>query len=111
MDEDTLRCFAAISEAFLGLAEIQIGATRGFLSWLDYLERRIQVLRESFPLPEQVAAQLAAIEREFASKHAELLPLIRDALARTESWHERVEHQLARLKAALPPPPDEESPP
>jgi len=109
MDEDALRCFAGISEALLGLAEIQAGAIKAFLPWLVYLETRIESLRMSVPLSADITSQLDALQRDFASKRDELLPLIRDGLARTESWHERLEHQLARLKAALPPPPGEES--
>ena len=107
---------AALNSSFvLDLAELQATSTKIFLAWLDGAELRIRTLRALADLPDgemkrAANAQFDAIASKLASELAQKKPAIVDALARLESNQERIGHALARLKAALEPPPEQESP-
>src|SRR6266481_568962 len=116
MNLEDFQFYAALSEFVLESAELQATSTKIFVAWLDGVELRIRTLRALADLPDgevkrAANAQFDAIASKFASELTEKKPAILDALARLESNQERIGHALARLKAALePPPPEQESP-
>lgn len=107
MNKNDIQLLIGFFEFALETATIETESTKIFFHWLETIEVRMSAYRALAGTPYRGSAiqaaikQLEAVENHITSEIATKKPAILDALAKVESYHERLEHRLAVLKASV----------
>jgi hypothetical protein len=106
MTQEDLKAFVSLAGFILDVAEVQLASLKLFSTELEIIESLIGLRAQLNQMGDneqtvEARTRLEVLERDAAARLAPYRRLLNDAVARSESNHEKIEAVLATLKAGL----------